>query len=186
MISIYDCIMSPLESAFLRSLREKIMPCAHGSVLEIGIGTGANLPFYKHNKITRFTALDTNISGVLRKKSSNLHFVKGNAEALPFPNNTFDTVVSTLVLCSVADLSKSISEIHRVLKPGGKYIFIEHVLPHDPKLAGIFHSVNPVWCKLAHGCNLNRRTHRFIKEKFPQLNAGSVGNGIFCYGVART
>lgn len=183
MSNIYDTLMSPLENKWLSDHRKRIMPHAQGQVLEIGFGTGANLKYYDPPSIQSLTALD------LKRGSGPdgpfpIHYVQGQAEDLPFEDNRFDTVVETLVLCSVMDLDKTISEIFRVLKPGGKFIFLDHVLPESPFMAKAFKGVNGLWKHLAGGCNLTRQPHLIIERQDVQfLESGTSANDIFRYGV---
>lgn len=187
-MDIYDFFMKPLEARILGEIRAEVVSLAHGHVLEIGIGTGANLPYYDKDKITAFSACDKERSKRLEDRakatlSPVLHFVEGAVEALPFADSTFDSVVVSLVLCT-ADCGKGLAEIRRVLKPGGFFIFIEHIRPQG-RLGAIVDGLNRLWPKLAKGCNLNRQTDDIIKESgFTSLTLDYKASGFICYGLA--
>lgn len=187
-MNIYDIIMKPLEAGLLGKIRSEIIPLAHGHVLETALGTGANFPYYDPEKIISFTGSDKDVSaeGEARGKTlftEDFQMVPADMEALPFADNHFDSVVSTLVLCT-ANIHKSLSEIQRVLKPGGLFIFIEHIRPKG-NLGTLAEGFNKFWSKLAQGCNLNRSTDEIIKTSgFTNLHLHYKGAGIFCYGLA--
>jgi len=186
-MSIYDILMSPLEKRILGDLRRSLIPRARGQVLEIGVGTGVNFPNYDWQKITAFTALDLQVDPAARHRAPALvRFLAGTAERLPFADGSLDTVVATLVFCTVPDLPTTLAEIRRVLKTDGSLLFIDHVLPEDKKMAALFRTANRVWPHLAHGCNLTRGIHREIAAAgFSIAPAGSAAHQIFRWGVAR-
>lgn len=168
-MAIYDLFMEPFERRGLRRLRKKLVSKATGKVLEIGAGTGLNLPYYDSEKISSLTMIDQDLNRrVLEKKIEkygNLKptFGEENVMDLCFPDESFDTVVFTLVFCTVADVEKGISEIRRVMKREGKIIFIEHVRPETEPLRKTFDTLTPLWKKLASGCHLNRETEGTLK-----------------------
>jgi ubiquinone/menaquinone biosynthesis C-methylase UbiE len=137
-------------------------------VLEIGPGAGANLRYYP-NEVS-LTALEPNphMQYYLRKKADklemNINIISGEAEQIPLDDESIDAVVSTLVLCSVADLRQVLSEIKRVLKPGGRFLFIEHVAAHKGTLLrNIQQWIKPIWKWAADGCHTNRETWKSIQ-----------------------
>lgn len=142
--------------------REKIIPLASGNVLEIGIGSGLNLPFYDKNKVTHLTAIDP--SAAIWKKNSfdtntlgfEFDFMEAFSENIPAANNSFDTVVITYALCTIQDTNKAFDEIKRVLKKDGKLLFCEHGKAPDKKIVRWQNMLNPFWKKIGGGCNLNR------------------------------
>ncbi len=142
--------------------REKIIPLASGNVLEIGIGSGLNLPFYNKNKVTDLTAIDP--SAAIWKKNSfdtntlgfEFDFIEAFSENIPAANNSFDTVVITYALCTIQDTDKAFDEIKRVLKKDGKLLFCEHGKAPDKKIVRWQNMLNPFWKKIGGGCNLNR------------------------------
>jgi len=167
---LYDRLMQRTEEACLREWRGELLEGLSGSVLEIGSGTGANLPFYKGLDDLYLHEPDEGMRRVLTERLGNLGLgfpvsVKsGVAESIPFEDGTFDFVVSTLVLCTVLDLHASLGEIRRVLKPGGEFRFIEHVVSEDTGRRRWQEALNPVWKYIAGGCNACRDTERAIVD----------------------
>lgn len=157
----YDRFMSGTEKAGLRERRASLLANAHGDVLEIGAGTGANLPLYP-TRITSLTVTEPDAAMMrkLRKRLTDREVtaLRAPAEDLPFDDDTFDTVVSTLALCTVDDQPRALREIYRVLRPGGRLLFIEHVRAQDEKLARRQDRMNVINRIVAHGCNCNRPT----------------------------
>lgn len=185
MTTFYDLFMAPLEKRWLTDIRKSIMPSASGKVLEIGFGTGVNLQYLNCDQIDSITALDLEFRKTDAKCSEdNITFVKGEAEQLPFPDDSFDTVIETLVLCSVTDMEKALSEIMRVLKPQGSFIYIDHVLPDNPSLAKLFKGINLFWPHIASGCNVTRTPHLSIDHhKIDHTISGHKANTVFRYGI---
>jgi len=132
-------------------------------VLEIGAGTGANLAFYSAG-VEAITVAEPEapmarkLARRVREQRRDVEVVQAPAEQLPFDDAQFDTVVSTLVLCTVNDLARALSELRRVLKPGGRLLFIEHVRSEEPRLAAWQDRLNRFNRIVAHGCNCNRST----------------------------
>ena len=183
-MNVYDIAMMPLEAWVLKKMRSEIMPCAHGDVLEAGIGTGVNLRYYNPAKIRSLTGLDRQCSPELeRRAGKNFSFYQGNVEEMPFTGGQFDTVVATLLFCT-ANIEKSMGEIQRVLKPGGLFIFIEHVRPKGARVGKFFDFANGAWKRIADGCNLNRRTDEILRQSgFSELTIKE--SGVFRYGTAK-
>ena len=160
---VYDRLTAGVEAAGLRAHRARLLVGATGRVLEIGAGTGANLSLYGQG-ITSLTvtepdaAMARRLMQRMRKLSRGVEFVRAPAERLPFADAQFDTAVSTLVLCTVRDQAQSLREIRRVLKPGGRLLFIEHVRSEEPWLAAWQDRLNGLNRLVAHGCNCNRST----------------------------
>lgn len=173
--TVYDTFMAPLENDRLITKRKQILEDVAGKVLEIGFGTGANLKFYPYEQLDSLTLLDTTLPKRLSfktvPKALPLNYVAANVEKLPFPDDTFDSVVFTLVFCSVKDPMQGLSEIRRVLKPKGRLYFIEHVKPIDQPYRSLFEKATPTWKKIAHGCHLNRDTILLIQQAGLQLEA---------------
>ena len=165
----YDRSMARMEKAGFREIREKALANARGDVLEVGGGTGSNLPYYGPG-VTSLTMTEPEPSMLkrLQKKAgehgSDVKVVRAPAEDLPFDDDSFDTVVSTLVLCGVADQRQALREVRRVLRPGGRLLFIEHVRSDDPKLAKTQDRMNGV-NKFLVGCECNRATLDTIKAE---------------------
>lgn len=183
----YDKIMRDAESKCLQNWRSELLSNASGAVLEIGPGTGTNLHYYPSD-ITQLVLLEPNPdmrSQLTLKLSSNtsysIELLDGKAESIPFPDATFNTVVCTLVLCSVNNLEQALSELHRVLAPNGKLIFIEHVAAtHNAPRLKWQHRMEPFWKFIASGCHLTRTTEEaliqagFAIEKMKQQSIRGV------------
>lgn len=158
----YDRFMSGAEKSTLGAHREALIPQARGQVLEIGGGTGANLPFYRDVETLTLTEPERpmvrRLERRLREDSPGARILHAPAEDLPFEDDSFDVAVSTLVLCTVDDQPRALRELRRVLKPGGRLLFIEHVRAEDPKLARWQDRLNGLQTRIGHGCNCNRPT----------------------------
>ena len=169
----YDMLNSSVETRLVQ-YREETAGKARGEVLEIGGGTGANLPFYRSDANLTIVEPNTHMAKLLRVKANELgrvvKIVDGYGEDLAFADGSFDAVVSTLVLCMVDDLPKVITEVRRVLKPGGAFYFYEHVVSRRPIVHKFQDILNPFWRLLTTGCNLNRDIEMAIKDdKFTQV-----------------
>jgi ubiquinone/menaquinone biosynthesis C-methylase UbiE len=163
----YDHIMSGSEQATHRAHREALIPHAKGRVLEIGGGTGANLPFYEGVEALTLTEPERPMVRRLQRRLSEhpspATVLRAPAEDLPFEDDSFDVVVSTLVLCTVDDQPRAARELRRVLKPGGRLLFLEHVRADDERLARWQDRLNGLQTRIGHGCNCNRPTVETIK-----------------------
>lgn len=146
----------------IQAERALLVPRARGKVLEIGIGTGRNLPFYDRAKLTSLAALDPadqmNAKAEKRAKEAGLdvEIVTLSAEQIPAPAATYDTIVCTFTLCTIPDAVKALHEMKRVLKPGGELLFCEHGLSPDASVARWQNRLTPMWSPMAGGCHLNR------------------------------
>ncbi|MDG2459667.1 MAG: class I SAM-dependent methyltransferase [Luminiphilus sp.] len=149
--------------------RQKVVPLATGAVLEIGMGAGHNLPYYDPAKVSSVVGIDpcrTSWSLAQPRASAlgvPLEFVEGSAEAIPLKEAQFDSVLMTFSLCTIPDAQAALSEIRRVLKPGGRLIFCEHGEAPDETVMKWQHRINPIWRRLLGGCNLNRPILEWIK-----------------------
>jgi ubiquinone/menaquinone biosynthesis C-methylase UbiE len=159
----YDAMGRSVEAACLRAHRESLLSHAAGRVLEIGGGTGANLPFYGES-VESLTVTEPEASMArrlerrIRVQSRLVELVRASAEELPFEDGRFDVAVSTLVLCTVNDQARALGELRRVLRPGGELLFIEHVRSDEPRLARWQDRLNGVSNVMGYGCNCNRPT----------------------------
>jgi ubiquinone/menaquinone biosynthesis C-methylase UbiE len=165
----YDRSIAKVEQAGLRDLRQELLAGANGRVLEVGGGTGANLPFYGPNveslTITEPEApMLRRLERRVREQAPLAKVVQAAAEDLPFDDDTFDVAVSTLVLCGVDDQPRALRELRRVLRPGGRLIFIEHVRSDDPGLARWQDRMNGI-SRFVAGCECNRPTLDSIKAE---------------------
>lgn len=142
--------------------REKVVPLARGTVLEIGIGTGLNLPFYDAGKVTRLIGLDPSEASweLARKRAANLEFgvefIGLPGEEIPLEDASVDTVLVTFALCTIPDPVSALHGMARVLRPGGHLLFCEHGRAPDPRVRAWQDRLNPLWRKMAGGCHLNR------------------------------
>jgi ubiquinone/menaquinone biosynthesis C-methylase UbiE len=159
------CSIGPIEKQ-----RKKIVPSAKGVVLEIGIGTGLNLPFYNKNNVTKIIGLDpsehlTDVAKVVAEEVDvNLELIHSGAEKINLGDNSVDTVLITYTLCTIPDIKSSISEIKRVLKNNGDFIFCEHGKSPDRCIANIQSFINPIWGIIFGGCNINRDIPKIIHD----------------------
>jgi ubiquinone/menaquinone biosynthesis C-methylase UbiE len=159
--AFYDRVSKGSEEAGLREERRQLLAAAEGATLELGAGTGLNLEHYPE-AVTRLvlTEPDEHMRRRLARRVSEIHpsteIVAAGVEQLPFPDGSFDTVVVTFVLCSVAQQEAALAEVTRVLKPGGRLLFLEHVRSDDEKLAKWQDRVTPLYNVV--GCNPNRDT----------------------------
>jgi len=162
MSRMYDRCLEGAERAGLREWRRALLARARGEVLELGAGTGGNLALYPAS-VTRlvFSEPDRHMREVLRRKLAarpDVQVLDAPAEALPLPAQSFDTVVATLVLCSVKDPERVLSEIHRVLRPGGRFLFLEHIgAPAGTWTRRAQGALEPVWKRIAGNCHLTRQ-----------------------------
>jgi ubiquinone/menaquinone biosynthesis C-methylase UbiE len=146
----------------IMKLRSQTVPLARGKVLELGCGGGLNQQFLQADLITSYSGLDPSAKGLdytrtaAAAKGWDVDIRQGFGEAMPFDDESFDTVVCTLTLCSVDDHAQTIAEIRRVLKPGGTYIFLEHGRAPDAGVAATQRRIEPVWKRLLGGCHLTR------------------------------
>lgn len=157
--------------------RRQLLAHVQGSVLEIGFGTGLNLSCYPEH-IRKITGVDPNpgMGSLARRRIASspiaVDWQVADAQKLPFPSQSFDSVVSTWTLCSIPNVAKALREIRRVLRAGGKLFFLEHGLSEDPQVQRWQNCLNPIQKVIADGCNLNRDMARLIREagfRFEQL-----------------
>ena len=164
---IYDRMIAGAEEAGIAERRRALLAGLDGDVLEVGAGTGANLPHYNGSLHSR--TLTEPSKPMLRRlqprveeQAAPAKLLRAPAEDLPFQDASFDAVVCTLVLCGVDDQPRALGELRRVLRPGGKLIFLEHVRSEDPKLARLQDRMNPINNLIAR-CDCNRPTVASIR-----------------------
>lgn len=162
--AFYDRAFAASEEAGLREMRRELLCQARGRVLELGSGTGLNLELYPREGLECLTLTepDPHMIKQLRNRVEEIgcaaDVVETGAEALPFGDDSYDTVVVTLVLCTVPDQPAALQEISRVLRPGGQLLFLEHVRAHQPDLAKWQDRLEKPWRFLGDGCHCNRDT----------------------------
>jgi ubiquinone/menaquinone biosynthesis C-methylase UbiE len=159
----YDRFMAGTERAGLAHHRQTLLSATSGRVLEIGAGTGANLPFYG-SAVSELVVSEPE-EPMARRLARNIgrhharaRLIRSPADGLPLEPQSFDYVVSTLVLCTVRDPQSALTEVRRVLRPGGRLLFIEHVRSPDPGLARWQDRLRRPWAWFGHGCQCNRAT----------------------------
>jgi ubiquinone/menaquinone biosynthesis C-methylase UbiE len=154
----------------VQAQRRQLVPQAQGRVLEIGMGTGRNLPFYDPNRITRLVGVDPamQMHRLAHKRSQkagiNVELMGLSAEQLPTADASFDTVVCTYTLCSIPDAAQALREMRRVLVPGGKLLFCEHGRAPDEAVRRWQDRLQPLWGSLAGGCHLGRDIPALLEE----------------------
>ncbi|SHJ71612.1 class I SAM-dependent methyltransferase [Tepidibacter formicigenes] len=164
---IYDILEQPMEAMSLKEWRMQVMKELNGKVLEVGVGTGKNIEFYPDN--LDITAIDFSINMLERarikakKLKNNVDLQFMDVQNLYFPDNTFDTIFTTCVFCSVPNPIKGLKEIKRVCKKGGKIILIEHVRSEKKIQGALMDVFNPLVVNL-YGANINRRTVENVKK----------------------
>lgn len=166
--AVYDRLSARTEQKFGAELKRKLLANARGRVLEIGVGTG--LSFAHYPPIDELVGVDPSEPMLRRARrratelGRDVTLVEAPAEALPFEDESFDTVVSLAVLCTVDDPSRVLQEIRRVLRSGGSFVFLEHVRSSDPKLAQWQDRLERPWGWIAGGCHPNRQTLEAIER----------------------
>jgi ubiquinone/menaquinone biosynthesis C-methylase UbiE len=192
-MTLYErCVLPRLIHVVMRTdrftpYRRRLVAQASGRVLEIGAGSGLNLPFYPQ-ATTRIVGLDPSphllaraheaqraTTGARTQAALRAVFVEGTAEVMPLEDASIDTIVTTWTLCSVPDAGRALSEARRVLKPAGRLLFVEHGRSIDPAVSRWQERLTPAWKRLAGGCHLNRPVDRLIEDagfRIEQLKTG--------------
>ena len=169
-----------MRSRVLDRHRRRAVALARGFVLEIGVGSGPNLALYGP-AAERVCAIDPSpeLLRLAGERSAEapvpVSLARASAEQLPFPDAVFDTVVTTWTLCSVADPALALSETRRVLKPGGRLVFVEHGLAPEPGVARWQRGLTPCWKHIAGGCHLDRGIDDLIRAAGFRLDALETG-----------
>jgi ubiquinone/menaquinone biosynthesis C-methylase UbiE len=164
----------------LAAYRSRVVSAARGHTLEIGIGSGLNLPFYGP-EASEVVGLDP--SGSLLRMAKRrvgpsgpaVEMIEGSAEAIPLEDASFDTVLTTWSLCSIPDLSAALREMRRVLKPSGALLFVEHGRAPDPRVTQWQDRITPLWKPIAGGCHLNRPIDVLIRRAGFEISDLRVG-----------
>jgi ubiquinone/menaquinone biosynthesis C-methylase UbiE len=163
-----------LSDPMMAKYRREVLADVTGEVLEIGFGTGLNLSYYPEN-IHKLVAIDANsgVNKIAQKRihSSNISVDNRvlNGENLPMADNTFDSVVSTWTLCSIAKVEQALQEIYRVLKPGGKFFFVEHGLSNESQVQVWQNRLTPIQKVIADGCHFNRNIRQMLEKQFDTM-----------------
>jgi len=157
-----------MKQSMLSERRAALVPRAKGTVLEVGIGSGLNLPYYSH-EVERLYGVDPSpqllamARSNARKAQLAVELVCESAERLPFADASFDCAIMTWTLCSIPHAGRALREVHRVLKPGGELFFAEHGLAPDARVAAWQRRLTPLWRPLAGGCHLDRPIDELIR-----------------------
>jgi ubiquinone/menaquinone biosynthesis C-methylase UbiE len=183
---VYDALCAVHERGGLGRWRRWLTAGARGHVLDLGTGTGRNLPLFPPG--TRVVGVDPgrDVLRRARRRAGAVPLVQARAEALPFRDAAFDTVVGSLVLCSVADAARGLSEARRVLRPGGTLRMMEHVRSTVSWRARVQDVVQPLWTRVSGGCRPNRDTERAVEAAgFVIEDEGRRARGIMRRFTAR-
>jgi ubiquinone/menaquinone biosynthesis C-methylase UbiE len=179
-MGIYSRVIFPrlleltMSSDAMTTYRQQLLQKVRGNVLEIGFGTGLNLPHYPAG-ISALTAVEPNggMGAIAQKRIAAspipVTTQQLSGENLPMPDVSFDSVVCTWTLCSIADAPKALAEAYRVLKPGGKFFFIEHGLSEEPSIQTWQNRITPIQRVVADGCHLNRKMDALVKAVFDEV-----------------
>ncbi len=175
-MNLYDRFLLPYLLDFACGMkdithqREKVVPMAHGKVLEIGIGTGLNMQHYDKGRVEKIWGLDPAMqmhrlaAKRIARAGLDVELVGLPAEEIPMRDASFDTVVCTYTLCTIPDPVQALGEMRRVLKPGGRLIFCEHGKAPDASVQRWQDRLNPIWKPIAGGCNLNRPVPSLLEQ----------------------
>ena len=160
-----------LSNPNIAKYRQEILATVKGEVLEIGFGTGLNLSYYP-KELEQLVTIDSNpgVNQLAQKRIQSSSITVDNrvlnSENLPMADNTFDSVVSTFTLCSIAKVEQALKEVYRVLKPGGKFFFVEHGLSDQPKIQIWQNRLTPIQKVIGDGCHLNRNIRQLVEQQF--------------------
>ncbi len=180
-MNLYSRILFPrlmdlaMSGENLGQYRRSLLRNVTGEILEIGLGTGLNLAHYP-NSVQRLTSVDVNpgMESIAQRRAQTAgitiasHVLSG--EQLPMSDHSFDSVVSTWTLCSIPDVTQALREIHRVLKPGGQFFFIEHGLSDIPSVQVWQHRLTPIQRVIGDGCHLDRNIAQLIRQQFSPVD----------------
>lgn len=184
---LFDLIDAPMEAIFFRPWRPLLFRDLHGKVLEVGVGTGRNFPFYPPPEQAQVTAIDVAEKMLARARARSarrrlaVELLLADVQELPFADGTFDAVVGATVFCSVADPIRGLQEIYRVLAPGKEVRLLEHQRPPNPLLGRLFDRLDPLVVRLS-GANINRTTDaNVVRAGFTEVTSRALGP----FGVVR-
>jgi ubiquinone/menaquinone biosynthesis C-methylase UbiE len=175
-MSFYSRVVFPrlcnmlLNNPLVAQRRREILAIAQGNILEIGFGTGLNLPCYPE-AVRKLTTVDPNVgmNSLARRRVAQTGLEVDqrvlSGECLPFENGAFATVVSTFTLCSITNVEQAVAEVYRVLKPGGQFLFLEHGLSPEPSVQKWQHRLNWLEMRLGDGCRLDRDMRRIVASQ---------------------
>jgi len=166
--SVYDIVLRPTEWMGVRRLRARLVEGLDGTILEIGVGTGLNLPHYANRPTLHGIDLDPSMLARASRRGAGapmpVHLYQADAHHLPFNDGAFDAAVIGFALCTIPDPELALREAHRVVRPGGTLRFLEHVRSNQRRAAQWQDRLAPVWFKVAGGCRLNQETAGILEE----------------------
>ncbi|WP_185790782.1 class I SAM-dependent methyltransferase [Bhargavaea beijingensis] len=182
--NFYEPMIRPLEAAVFRKIRKEIAGRAEGHVLEVGSGTGLNFAHYIHATHVAAIEPDEEMAkqslGKIREAPVPITLYAASAEALPFPDHSFDAVVATLVFCTIPDPKLAFQELGRTAKPGARLFLFEHVEMPGRRMANLQRTMTPAWSKVAGGCRLDRRSVAMAEQAgFRMIRSRSFARGLF-------
>jgi len=156
-----------MRNKHLSAYRDRVVPAATGRVLEVGIGSGLNLPRYSRH-VQQVIGLEPspkllNMARSVGRQSFPVDLIEGSAEEIPLENASVDTIVTTWTLCTIPDASQALNEMRRVLKPGGRLLFVEHGRAPEPNVVWWQDILTPMWKSIGGGCHLNRAIGSLIE-----------------------
>ena len=185
-----------MRQATFAPYRQRVVAAASGRVLEIGVGSGLNLPLYQ--AATHVIGLDPSVQLLAMARAralsptASFELLEGSAEAIPLPDQSVDTVVSTWTLCSIPDVTRALTELRRVLKTDGRLLFAEHGRSPEPRVVRWQDRLTPLWKRIGGGCHLNRPIEELVRAsgfRVEQIHTGYMAGPkpmTFMYeGVAR-
>jgi ubiquinone/menaquinone biosynthesis C-methylase UbiE len=164
----------------LIAYRSRVVPAAEGRVLELGVGSGLNLPFYS-SSIERLIGLDPSpkllamVRRNLRSDLPSVELIEGSAEAIPLEDRSVDTIVTTWTMCSIPNVVRALEEMHRVLRATGRLLFVEHGRAPDPNVRWWQDRLTPIWKRIGGGCHLNRAIQMLIEDAAFQFERFETG-----------
>ncbi|MGH7321599.1 MAG: class I SAM-dependent methyltransferase [Candidatus Rokuibacteriota bacterium] len=187
---LYDLYMLPQELWGVRARRRRVVDGATGLTLELGVGTGLNFPFYRRARFVVGVDPDPHMLARAGRRAGGAHvpirLVRATGETLPFADETFDTVISTLVFATIPDAHAAAREVHRVLKRDGTLRFFEHFRSEQPLLARLQDLVAPGWKKVLGGCEPNRDIVQIFHDAgFEILETTKLRGTFLLNGIAR-
>jgi ubiquinone/menaquinone biosynthesis C-methylase UbiE len=174
-----------MRNARLAAYRGRVVPAASGRVLEVGIGSGLNLPFYG-TSVSEIVGIEPSpkllkmTRRVAGRTSTPIRLIEGTAEAIPIDDQAIDTVVTTWTMCSILSIELALQEMRRVLKPGGRLLFVEHGRAPEPDVRWWQDHLTPVWKRFSGGCHLNRPIPELIQHagyRIEHLDTGYMRPG---------
>jgi ubiquinone/menaquinone biosynthesis C-methylase UbiE len=171
-----------MDNRHLRPYRERVAGAAEGRILDVGIGSGMNLPFYAPQAREIFGLepspwLLARARSKAQLASSPVHLLEGSAERIPFADRSIDTIVLAWTGCSIPDIATALEDMRRVLKPGGRLLFVEHGRAPEPGVARWQDRLDPLWHRISGGCHLNRRIDDLLADagfRIDRLDTGYI------------